>query len=144
MTLEYMKQCFSGYTDAMWEGKEPANMNDARRLAGGYYDRWSTEWGVGHTYDGSELAWASVIVPDSGGVHIDVQCGGKLNVSKSGVTVCWQWTNVPEMRVSNWSRCPVKEYTKTEILRMLDKFPDTLFYRIVVLEVKSILEKEGL
>lgn len=142
MMLEYMKQCFPNYTDAMWYGEEPSSTSRHEHLYGEHCDSWNTEWGVGQTYGNGKIAWVSVIVPDSDGVKIDVCDGDVLNICKAGVTVCRQWTNADDRRYSNFTRWPVKEYAPEEIRRFMDKFPDTLFYKLVVSEAKRIYTKE--
>ena len=42
---------FPHYTEAMYEGNEPAGKGH-EHIAGGYCDRWDCRWGEGETYNG--------------------------------------------------------------------------------------------
>lgn len=82
---------FPNFTDEMWLGNEPCGKGH-EMVAGGYADRWSTEFGGGETYKG-EIQFFSINLNYKISLFI---CGDTLyilDIRHAGKNDFWEYSN---------------------------------------------------
>ena len=143
---EFQKQCplfpsFPNYTQAMYEGDEPAGKGH-KHINGGYCERWASKYGGGESYAG-EIIDANFSINTKTTIYI---VGSHLWIVEqrySGKSDVWEYTNDGYMKVILLHPLRIHEMETDKIEKILNTKIDCLFWTMVQKRAKQLYNSKG-